>query len=79
MSEEFQKHIFDSFSRERSSSDSGIEGTGLGMGIAKKLIDLMNGTIKVESQLGKGTRFTFKYQVKYLKKKIFISTFFRAD
>ena len=68
MSEEFQKHIFDSFSRERSSSDSGIEGTGLGMGIAKKLIDLMNGTIKVESQLGKGTRFTVKIPSKISQK-----------
>ena len=68
MSEEFQKHIFDSFSRERSSSDSGIEGTGLGMGIAKKLIDLMNGTIKVESQLGKGTRFTVKEKGLYLER-----------
>ena len=68
MSEEFQKHIFDSFSRERSSSDSGIEGTGLGMGIAKKLTDLMNGTIKVESQLGKGTRFTVKIPSKIAQK-----------
>lgn len=68
MSEEFQKHIFDSFPRERSSSDSGIEGTGLGMGIAKKLIDLMNGTIKVESQLGKGTRFTVKIPSKISQK-----------
>ena len=50
MSEEFQKHIFESFSQERSSSDSGIEGSGLGMGIVKKLVDLMNGKITVQSK-----------------------------
>ena len=54
MSEEFQKHIFESFSQERSSSDSGIEGSGLGMGIVKKLVDLMNGKITVQSKPGAG-------------------------
>ena len=44
ISEEFQSHIFESFSRERSSTVSGIEGTGLGMGIVKNLVDLMHGT-----------------------------------
>ena len=58
MSQEFQKHIFESFSREKSSTVSGIEGTGLGMGIVKKLVDMMNGTITVESELGKGSTFT---------------------
>ncbi len=58
MSEEFQKHIFESFSREKSSTVSGIEGTGLGMGIVKKLIDMMSGTITVESELDKGSTFT---------------------
>ena len=57
MSEEFQKHIFESFSQERSSSDSGIEGSGLGMGIVKKLVDLMNGKITVQSKTG--SRFYF--------------------
>lgn len=60
MSEEFQKHIFDSFSRERSSTVSGVEGTGLGMGIVKKLLDLMHGTIDIQSKLGEGTTFTIK-------------------
>lgn len=60
MSEEFQKHIFESFSRERSSTVSGIEGTGLGMGIVKKLIDLMGGTIEIQSKLGKGSTFTVR-------------------
>ena len=59
MSEEFQKHIYESFARERSSTVSGIEGTGLGMGIVKKLADLMDGTMKVESKLGEGSTFTF--------------------
>ncbi len=57
MSEEFQKHIFESFSQERSSSDSGIEGSGLGMGIVKKLVDLMDGKITVQSKPGAGSTF----------------------
>lgn len=58
MSPTFQQHIFESFSRERNSTISGIEGTGLGMGIVKKLVDAMHGTINVESQVGKGSTFT---------------------
>ena len=58
MSEEFQKHIFESFSRERSTTNSGIEGTGLGMGIVKKLVDMMGGTIQIQSKLGVGSTFT---------------------
>lgn len=58
ISEEFQKHIFESFSRERSSTVSGIDGTGLGMGIVKKLVDQMHGTIEVRSKLGEGSTFT---------------------
>ena len=57
MSEEFQKHIFESFSQERSSSDSGVEGSGLGMGIVKKLVDLMEGSITVKSKPGEGSAF----------------------
>ena len=58
MSEEFLPNLFDEFTRERSSTESRLNGTGLGMAIVKKLVDLMNGTIKVESQLGKGSKFT---------------------
>ena len=58
MTEEFQKRIYESFARERSSTVSGVEGTGLGMGIVKKLVDLMNGTIELESKLGVGSTFT---------------------
>lgn len=60
ISEDFQQHIFESFSRERTSTASGIEGTGLGMGIVKKLVDLMKGTIEVESKLGEGSTFTVR-------------------
>ncbi len=58
ISKEFLPHIFDSFSRERSATDSKIVGTGLGMGIVKSLVELMDGTINVESELGKGTTVT---------------------
>ena len=58
ISEEFQKHIFELFSRERSSTVSGVDGSGLGMGIVKKLVDLMHGTIEVQSKLGVGSTFT---------------------
>ncbi len=58
MSPEFVDHVFDIFSRERSSTVSGIQGTGLGMSIAKNIVDMMNGTITVKSRLGKGTEFT---------------------
>ena len=57
MSAEFQKHIFEEFSREESSTVSGIQGTGLGMSITKNIVDLMGGTIAIESELGKGSEF----------------------
>lgn len=57
MSEEFQKHIFESFSREQSSTVSGIQGTGLGMAITKNIVDMMGGTIGVKSEEGVGTEF----------------------
>ena len=58
MSEEFQKHVFDAFSREESDLISQIQGTGLGMAITKNLVDLMGGIIKVESVPGQGSTFT---------------------
>ena len=57
MSEEFQKHIFEEFSREESSTASGIQGTGLGMSITKNIVDLMGGTIALTSEPGKGSEF----------------------
>lgn len=57
MSEEFLPHIFEEFSREYTYTQNKIEGTGLGMPIVKKLLDVMGGTIEVQSQLGKGSTF----------------------
>lgn len=57
MSTEFQKHIFESFSRAETATVSGIQGTGLGMAITKKIVDMMNGTIAVKSKVGVGTEF----------------------
>ena len=56
ISEEFLPHIFESFSRERNSTQSRVMGTGLGMGIVKKLLDMMDGDIRIESEQGQGTR-----------------------
>ena len=58
MSQEFQKHIFEPFERERTSTVSKVEGSGIGMGIVKKLVGLMNGTVEVESKIGAGSKFT---------------------
>ena len=58
MSEEFQKHIFEQFARERTSTVSKIQGTGLGMAITKSLVDMMGGRITVKSGQGKGSEFT---------------------
>ena len=64
MSEEFVSHIFEPFEREKSSTISGIQGTGLGMAITKNIVDMMNGTIEVSSEQGEGTEvnvgFTFR-------------------
>ena len=58
MSQEFQKHIFEPFERERTSTVSKVEGSGIGMGIVKKLVELMGGTVEVESKIGVGSTFT---------------------
>ena len=58
MSQEFQKHIFEPFERERTSTVSKVEGSGIGMGIVKKLVGLMGGTVAVESRIGVGSKFT---------------------
>ena len=57
MSEEFRKTIFEAFTRERTSTVSGIQGTGLGMAITKNIVDMMGGTISVRSAEGKGSEF----------------------
>ena len=64
ISKEFQKHIFDNFSREETATVSGIQGTGLGLAISKKIVEMMGGTITVNSEEGVGSEFdvclTFK-------------------
>ena len=61
----FMKHIFDPFTRENNSTASGILGTGLGMAITKNLVDLMGGTISVESTQGKGSTFRVELELRY--------------
>ena len=58
MSPEFAQKIFEPFERERTSTVSGIQGTGLGMAITKNIVDMMGGTIEVQTAQGKGTEFT---------------------
>ena len=64
MSEEFLGHIFETFTREYSSTVSGVQGTGLGMAITKNIVDMMGGEIRVESKEGKGSLFTVTLNLK---------------
>ena len=64
MSKEFVEHVFEPFERESSTTHSGIEGTGLGMAITKNIVEMMNGTISVESEVGKGSTFTVEISLK---------------
>jgi len=64
MSEEFQKHIFEPFERERSSTVSGIQGTGLGMAITKNIVEMMGGAISVISKKDVGTEFIVRLPMK---------------
>ena len=64
MTEEFQKHIFGIFEREKSATLSGVEGAGLGLAITRQLVELHNGTIQVESEKGKGTKFLIRMKLK---------------
>ncbi|SFQ47035.1 PAS fold-containing protein [Lachnospiraceae bacterium XBB1006] len=58
MSKDYLPHIFDSFSREKTVTENKVMGTGLGMGIVKKYVDMMGGSISIESEVGKGTKVT---------------------
>ena len=64
MSAEFLEHLFEPFEREQTSTVSGIQGTGLGLAITKNIIEMMSGTVEVESEVGKGTEFivTFRFR-----------------
>lgn len=64
IAQDFQPRLFEAFSRERDSSQSGIAGTGLGLQIVKSFVDLMGGTIQVESTPGQGSRFTVELPMK---------------
>ncbi len=64
MSQEFQKHIFEPFTREKNSTVSGIQGTGLGMAITKNIVDMMGGEITVSSKLGVGSEFVVSLDCK---------------
>ena len=64
MTQEFVNHIFEPFERESSTTKTGIQGTGLGMAITKNIIDMMGGTIAVQSELGKGTEFIVQLNLK---------------
>ena len=76
MSQDYQTKIFEAFTREQNTTKSKIAGTGLGMSIVKKYVDLLGGTINVESELGKGSTFTvtLKHRIAdesyYIKKHI---------
>lgn len=65
MSKEFLSHIYELFARERNTTNSGIQGTGLGMAITKNIVDMMNGSIKVNSEQGVGTEviITFAFRI----------------
>jgi len=62
MSEQFVKHIFEPFERERNTTMSGIQGTGLGMAITKNIIDMMNGVIDIKSKQDEGTQVTVEFE-----------------
>lgn len=68
MSPEFKEQLFDSFSRERSATLSGIQGTGLGMAIVKKIVDMVDGEIEVDSAIGEGTTITIRLAIKVADK-----------
>lgn len=69
MSEEFQKTIFDAFTREKTTTVSGVQGTGLGMSITKSIVDMMGGTISVNSKEGEGSEFIIELPCKISKNK----------
>lgn len=66
MSKKFVKHIFDSFAKETTSTISGVQGAGLGMTISKRLVDMMNGTIDIDSEEGVGTTVTLTFEFPHI-------------
>ena len=74
MTEEFQQHMYDSFARENDSRIDKIQGSGLGLSIAKQMVDLMGGTITCESKLGEGTTFTVTLELPVSEKSYIAET-----
>ena len=74
MSEEYLTEIFEAFTREQNTTKSKIAGTGLGMSIVKKYVDLLGGTIEVESELGKGSTFTVTLKHKIADESYYVKT-----
>lgn len=66
MSEEFQKHVFEQFSRERTATISGVQGMGLGLAVVKRFVEILDGTIELESKQGVGTTFKITLPFKVL-------------
>lgn len=73
MSEEYLPHVFEDFSRERSGAQTTVKGTGLGLPIVKSLMDLMGGTIDIESKVGLGTKITLDFALKIASEKEYVS------
>ena len=68
MSREFAAKVFDSFERERTSTVSSLQGTGLGMAITRSIVEMMGGTIDVETEQGKGTEFIVRFSLETTSK-----------
>ena len=68
MSREFAAHVFEAFERERTSTVSGIQGTGLGMAITRSIVEMSGGTIEVQTEKGKGTEFVVRLDFPVLEK-----------
>ena len=79
MSEEFVAHIFEPFEREKNTTLSGIQGTGLGMAITKNIVDMMGGTISVKSEQGVGTEFTLCLMFRLYSEEVKQQDALRAD
>lgn len=79
MSEEYQKVIFNPFTREQESTINQVQGTGLGMAITKNLVDLMNGSIQVESSIGKGSTFIVKLELRIQEKETLDPEFWKKN
>ncbi len=68
MSDQFLKHIYEPFERERNSTISRVEGSGIGMGIVKRLVELMDGSVDVQSKIGEGSTVTVTIPCKVASK-----------